>query len=85
LIVDLKFLTVGLTVEVSFEGRARRLEVLSVSAEGDAPLDLDTLTGSFQDMSMSSHAFLWTVTWDTHVSVVSSEERTQKKDPQVRK
>ena len=80
--MDLKFLTNTQNVEVAFEGRSRRFEVVAISAS-DFSSDDEQLAHSFQDMSLVSQNTLWTVTWDTFVSVVN-DTKVSKPEAQVR-
>ena len=80
--MDLKFLANTQNVEVVFEGRPRRFEVVAISAS-DFTSDDEQLAHSFQDMSLVSQSALWTVTWDTFVSVVN-DAKESKPEAQVR-
>ncbi|KAI0093429.1 AAA family ATPase [Irpex rosettiformis] len=69
-LVDLKFLTGAQITEVVYEGHKRRFQVVAVSTT-NVSSDDDQLTQNFHEMSLSSQISLWTVTWDTFVSIIS--------------
>ncbi|KAI0686843.1 AAA family ATPase [Cytidiella melzeri] len=76
-LVDLKYLTESQVVEVVFEGNTRRFQVASVSVNGKTTASDEELVKDFQNISLSSRPSLWTVSWDTFVSVVTDTKTAE--------
>lgn len=58
-------------VEVVYEGKLRRFVVLSViGASSTQNDDLDNLAAQLDGLALGSKPRLWTVGWDTFVTVV---------------
>lgn len=77
-IVDLKYLTPSQIVDVVYEGHSRRFAVEAVSASkntsGD---DLAVLASDLDQLSLESKPRLWTVGWDTFVTIVNNADKPQ--------
>lgn len=72
--MDLKYLTPTQVVEVTYEGQARRFAVSSISQRRltgeESANDLARQLGT---LSVESRTQLWTVGWDTSVSIIENE------------
>jgi AAA family ATPase len=78
--VDLKYLTSTQTVEVAYEGFSRRFTVDSISPTSAAGQDLVV---SLEALSFNSSSQLWTVGWDTSVSILANETKREFVDHKV--
>ncbi|EKM47994.1 uncharacterized protein PHACADRAFT_214999, partial [Phanerochaete carnosa HHB-10118-sp] len=69
-LVDLKYITHSQLVEVVYEGRNRRFAVQSVSrAINNGQNDLNELATNLNELALDSKPKLWTVGWDTFVTI----------------
>lgn len=79
--VDLKYLTSTQVIEVVYEGKTRRFELHSVSTQhSDAPDSVAALAADLDNLGLHSTPQLWTVGWDSFVTVVDNgKEPTEEK------
>ncbi|KAI0345536.1 AAA family ATPase [Trametopsis cervina] len=72
-LVSLKYLTVTQAIEVTYEGQLRRFQVVAVSVHenGTTSTSGEDFVRSFQELSLQSRPSLWTVGWDTSVSITA--------------
>ena len=67
----MKYLTASQTLDVTYEGVSRRFKVVSVSTHAAVDGDeTDLLAHDLQNLDISQSSKLWTVGWDTVVTIV---------------
>ena len=72
-LVGLKFITSSQIVAVSYEGRPWRFFIDSISVRPPGTGDLvSSITEEVKLLSVQSHPRLWTVGWDTTVSILQN-------------
>lgn len=76
-VVDLKYVTARQVVEVTYEGRTLRFQIARVSALADDSADDSDITQSLQELSLKPSAVLWTISWDTLVTIVDDKPEAQ--------
>ncbi|KAG5728058.1 ATPase family gene 2 protein [Termitomyces sp. T112] len=68
-LVDLKYITCTQILEVTYENRKRQFSVVSISANRSKPEHNEDLSHDLESLSIDSQSRLWTVGWDTVVSI----------------
>ena len=72
--MHLKYLTLTQTLEIVYEGQARRFSLASVSVRPDFSDDPNgNFVAGFETLSLDSPPQLWTVGWDTSVFIVNTD------------
>lgn len=92
LTVDINYITKSQIVQVTYEGRARRFAIESINGsvlDEDESLSLQLAKTTLADSPSTtapSRPQLWTVTWDTTVSLAtpSSTAKTESESTDVR-
>lgn len=70
-IVNLKYIISTQIVEVPYEGEVRRFSIESVSAHHSAPSgSVSTITRDLNSLAIQVKPSLWTVGWDTIISIL---------------
>ncbi|CAL1713789.1 unnamed protein product [Somion occarium] len=86
-LVNLKYLSPTQTLDVVYEGQCRRFSLASVSTmKGTVPVELDDLTNGLSKLSLQTTPQLWTVGWDTIVTLIDekpSNDSAQAPDTEV--
>ncbi|KAH8082458.1 AAA family ATPase [Cristinia sonorae] len=73
-LVHLKYLTPTQTLDVTYEGVSRRFKLVSVSAQLNNDSDsAEELAYDLQKLDISRSSNLWTVGWDTVVTILDTE------------
>lgn len=73
-LVNLKYLSPTQTLDVVYEGQCRRFSLASVSTmKGTVPVELDDLTNGLSKLSLQTTPQLWTVGWDTIVTLIDEK------------
>ena len=76
--MDLKYITPTQTLEVFYEGKTRRFELASVSTHGHEEVDLvSALAHGLGGLKLKDTSHIWTVGWDSIVTVVDSKEEEE--------
>lgn len=74
--MDLKYITPTQVLELTYEGRPRRFTVVSASVKkATDQRTVDDITLDFANLAVQSPYQLWTIGWDTSVSVVGETNR----------
>lgn len=74
-IVHLKYLTSTQTLDVTYEGAIRRFKVVSVSTSVEKEEEsTDDLAQELQKLDINPSTSLWTVGWDTLVTIIDAEK-----------
>ncbi|KAG6889120.1 hypothetical protein C0992_006342, partial [Termitomyces sp. T32_za158] len=71
--VDLKYLISTQILEVTYENRQRQFSVVSISSDRSKPEHDEDLSHDLESLSVDSRSKLWTVGWDTVVSIYGSD------------
>lgn len=73
--VDLKYITDAQIIEFAFEGKRRRFAIDSIAAKisPDATDDPSQLPWTFSVLSIDSPPQLWSVTWDSVISIATND------------
>ncbi|KAG6872380.1 hypothetical protein C0995_010194, partial [Termitomyces sp. Mi166 len=72
-LVDLKYITCTQILEVTYETRKRQFSVVSISASRSEPEHNEDLAHDLESLSIDSQSRLWTVGWDTVVSIYGND------------
>lgn len=75
--MDLKYITITQVLEILYEGRLRRFSVVSISQNSQS--QKGSLTHKIEALSLESKPQLWTVNWDSKISIVENDAPISKK------
>lgn len=80
-LVNLKYVTPTQSLDVFYEGRCRRFAVSSVSTFKETQTNqIENLTADLSQLNLANSRKLWTVGWDTVVTVI--DEKKDLRSPQ---
>lgn len=73
--VDLKYITTSQILDLVYEGEARRFSVESAASARE--VEVETVTGSLDNLSLEPSPRVWHVTWDSTIVLLEGENGNQ--------